>query len=44
MKKQLPEFFGFEAVGIMLRDMKSNQMFTINEVSNEDQKEKTSDN
>ena len=24
MKLQLPQFFGFEAVGIMLRDMKSN--------------------
>lgn len=36
MKSHLPEFFGFEAVGIMLRDVKSNQMFTINEISNDD--------
>ena len=32
MKKMLPPYFGFEAVGVMLRDQKTDLMFTVNEI------------
>lgn len=36
IKQQLPDFFGFEAVGLMLRDQKTDLIFTINELSKEE--------
>ena len=39
IRKTLPEFFGFESVGILIRDMKTDQMFTLNELKNDDHEE-----
>lgn len=36
IKKTLPDFFGFESVGILIRDMKTDLMFTINELKNDE--------
>ena len=33
LRKHLPVFFGFQAVGILLKDQKTNLMFTLNEVA-----------
>jgi len=33
MKINLPAYFGFEAIGVLMRDMKTDLMFTINEIS-----------
>lgn len=33
MKTTLPRFFGFDAIGILLRDLKSQELFTISENS-----------
>ena len=33
IKKNLPLFMGFEAVAIMFRDQKGSEMFTVNEIS-----------
>jgi len=32
LKKHLPIFFGFQGVGVMLKDQKSSLMFTLNEI------------
>ena len=37
MKQHLPGFFGFEGLGILIRDMKTDLLFTINEID-EDEK------
>lgn len=31
MKENLPKFFGFEGIGILLRDLKTNEYFTLSE-------------
>ena len=31
MKTALPKFFGFEGIGILLRDLKTQELFTISE-------------
>lgn len=33
MKDKLPEYFGFEAAGILLRDIKTDYIFTMYEFS-----------
>jgi hypothetical protein len=41
MKTTLPEFFDFESIGILLRDLKSQELFTIAEsYENQDNEEK----
>jgi hypothetical protein len=37
MKQQLPRFFGFEDVGVVFRDVKRNQLFTMNVLSQDEQ-------
>jgi hypothetical protein len=32
----LPEYFGFEAAGILLRDVKNDLMFTVNELTKDE--------
>jgi hypothetical protein len=39
IKNTLPAFFGFESVGVLIRDMKTDVMFTINEIDNEEHDE-----
>ena len=36
MKEQLPKYFGFEAAGILLRDVKTDFIFTIYELSKDE--------
>lgn len=38
VKLTLPGYFGFEGASILLRDVKTNLIFTINELSKEDSK------
>lgn len=33
LKQSLPRYFGFQAVGVMLKDQKTDLMFTVNEIS-----------
>jgi hypothetical protein len=33
LRESLPPFFGFEAIGILLRDDKTNELFSINETA-----------
>ena len=35
-KNTLPNFFGFEDVGVLIRDMKTDILFTLNEIKNEE--------
>jgi len=35
----LPDFFGFEGAGVLLRDTNTDFMFTINELSKDESKE-----
>ena len=36
IKQLLPGFFGFEEVGVMFRDVKSDLVFTMNELSKDE--------
>ena len=36
MKEQLPKYFGFEAAGILLRDVKTDFIFTLYELSKDE--------
>jgi hypothetical protein len=36
IREKLPEYLGFEAAGILLRDVKSDLMFTVNELSKDE--------
>lgn len=38
-KNTLPKFFGFEDVGVLIRDMKTDVLFTLNEIKNEEHDE-----
>ena len=40
LRKHLPLFFGFQDVGILFKDQKSNLMFTLNELDDENQGDK----
>ena len=35
-KNTLPNFFGFEDVGVLIRDMKTDLLFTLNEIKNDE--------
>lgn len=37
-KKILPEYFGFEGIGILFRDVKTNHLFTIGGAEDQDDK------
>lgn len=39
VKEELPKFFGFESAAILLRDVKSGFIFTLNELTRDDAKE-----
>lgn len=39
IKKLLPKYFDFEAVGVLFRDQKSESMFTVNEIAVEEDPE-----
>jgi len=39
IKTVLPQFMGFEEVGLVLRDVKTNQIFSINELQQEEKEE-----
>jgi len=39
IKQLLPGFFGFEEVGVMFRDVKSDLIFTMNELTKDEQEE-----
>ena len=36
IKEQLPIYFGFEAANILLRDVKSEMIFSVNELSKDE--------
>lgn len=40
IKLTLPDYFGFEGASILLRDVKTNLIFTINEITKENRIEK----
>lgn len=35
IKQELPRFFGFQEVGLLFRDVKTNLLFTMNEISDD---------
>lgn len=39
IKQLLPKYFDFEAVGVLFRDQKSDEMFTVNEIAVEEKPE-----
>ena len=39
MKDQIPKYFGFEGAGILLRDVKTDFVFTLNELSREEKED-----
>ena len=42
-KVELPKFFGFEGAGILLRDVKTDFIFTLNELTKEEKEEALKD-